>query len=57
MGTIHLNPAAAGKGGRRNETREKRIGEEKGTQREREIERESGEVDQVERKVKERLLK
>lgn len=55
MGTIHLNPAAAGKGGRRNETREKRIGEEKGTQRERE--RESGEVDQVERKVKERLLK
>lgn len=39
MGTIHLNPAAAGKGGRRNETREKRIGEEKGTERERERER------------------
>ena len=40
VGTIHLNPAAAGKGGRRNETREKRIGEEKGTERERERESE-----------------
>lgn len=57
MGTIHLNAAAAGKGGRRNETREKRIGEEKGAERERERKKESGEVDQVERKVKERLLK